>query len=115
VNADAAWEVDPEELPPSKQVGGPRLIHEVLWFTSFTHATEISLYTALLLCVLGLLWQIQPLRQGDAVRISKSPLRLPGEFSKLYEPAEEMCRAFEFQLLHAEHCNEPAQFWLFPL
>ena len=40
---------------------------------------------------------------------------LPGDFSSLYEPAQEICRVFEFQLLNVSHCRESALFWLFPL
>lgn len=115
-NVNAVWDMAPAELPHGKKVGGCRCFHEVLWFSSFTHATEICLYNAVLLCVLGLLWQFEPPDSDqESIRLSRSPLMLPGDISSLYEPAEEICRAFEFQLLNVAHCRESALFWLFPL
>jgi hypothetical protein len=115
-NADAVWEVDPDDLPQGREVGGFRCFTEVLWFSSFTHATEICVYNAVLLCVLGLLWQFEPPDSDEpSIRLSRSPLLLPGDICTLYEPAEEICRVFEFQLLNVAQCRESALFWLFPL
>ena len=33
----------------------------------------------------------------------------------VYQPADEICRAFEYQLLNVRHCSDSALFWLFPL
>lgn len=114
-NANAVWEVDPGGFPPGKEVGGFRMVHKVLWFSSFTHATEICLYNAVLLCVLGLLWELVPPRQHPLLKSFRSPLLLPGDFSTLYEPAKEICRVCEFQLMNVAHCRESALFRLFPL
>ena len=114
-NPHGAYELDPVDLPTGKMVGSFRLCHNVLWFHSFTQATEILLYNAVLLCLLGALWQFEPPDESQVGIAPSTPLMLPGECSSLFEPAEEICRAFEYQLLNVNNGGESALFWLLPL
>ncbi|KIW76152.1 hypothetical protein Z517_10898 [Fonsecaea pedrosoi CBS 271.37] len=119
MNPTVAWEVDPETLPAAEQIlAQPRPIRKVLVFSSFTKATELALYNAILLFLLGLLWTLKPPESDSPadVRLSSpSALFLPGDVDSLVEPAVEICRAFEFQLLAAKSGRDSALFWLFPL
>lgn len=132
-NPDVAWEVEPEMLPAEyKLARAPRPVRKVLCFSSFVKATELALYNAVVLCLLGLLWtfkppdyehepehQHQPLPTSPIPQVPQqhhAPLIPPGEANSLLDPAIEICRAFEFQLLNAtRQSNESALFWLFPL
>jgi hypothetical protein len=114
-NPDAVWEIEPADLPPGKTVYNSRLFPKVLWFRTFTQATEIQLYNAVLLCTLGLLWQFEPQGQTEPIVLSSYPLRMPGQYNSLHGPAEEICRAFEYQLLNVNNTRESALFWLLPL
>jgi hypothetical protein len=115
MNPNAVWEIEPTQLPPGKVTCSCRLFHKILWFRNFTLATEIQLYNAVLLCTLGLLWQFEPQQEMEATVLSDYPLRMPNQYSSLHEPADEICRAFEYQMLNATNCQESALFWLLPL
>ena len=117
LHPDTVWEVEPNAPDCSHELlGSFRAVHKVLCFSSFALATEISLYNAILLCLLGLLWSFEPPSSAfPSLRLSKGPLNLPGDSCNLYEPAEEICRTFEYQLLNVRHSTESALFWLFPL
>lgn len=114
-NPNAAWELAPSEVPTSRVVSKVRLFEKVLWFRTFTHATELLLYNAVLLCLLGLLWQLEPPPDPESQGPTSVPLVLPCEVVNLIEPAEEICRGFEYQLLNVENSRESALFWLLPL
>lgn len=88
-----------------------------MMFSSFSTAAEICLYNAVLLCLLGLVWTLKPPteRTPSPSPPSSYPLYLPGDVSSLTEPAVEICRAFEYQLLHSTNISDSVLFWLFPL
>jgi hypothetical protein len=155
INPLSVWEVevDPAEniipshhrfLTTATANYGPRPIRKTLIFSSFSKVIEISLYNAVLLCLLGLLWSLQPpidededdddddedspssssplqelLSQTNTTTSTTTPLHLPGAIDSLIEPAIEICRAFEFQLSNVKHTSTTsdctALFWLFPL
>jgi hypothetical protein len=116
-NPDVAWEVDPEFLPSEQMLTQHRPIRKVLQFSSFSKATELCLYNAVLLFLLGLLWTLKPpaADSPEPLRLSQSSLYLPGDVDSLVEPAVEICRAFEYQLLNVRKSHDSALFWLFPL
>ncbi|KIW70817.1 hypothetical protein PV04_03056 [Phialophora macrospora] len=116
-NPDVAWEVDPEFLPSEQMLTQHRPIRKVLLFSSFSKATELCLYNAVLLFLLGLLWTLKPPagNSPEPLRLSQSSLYLPGDIDSLVEPAVEICRAFEYQLLNVRKSHDSALFWLFPL
>jgi hypothetical protein len=62
-----------------------------------------------------LLWQFEPQGQTEPIVLSSYPLRMPGQYNSLHGPAEEICRAFEYQLLNVNNTRESALFWLLPL
>ena len=90
----------------------------------------MSLYNAVLLCLLGLLCSELPMRDAQAeiqmVAVKNQQanqldldsalgLPLPGLLS-MRAAAIEIVRSFEFQLKHVQENNgAPALFWLFPL
>ncbi|KAK7894437.1 hypothetical protein LTR67_006198 [Exophiala xenobiotica] len=142
INPHSVWEVevDPEIMPSHHFLAAhrPRRIRNTLIFSSFSKAMEISLYNAVLLCLLGLLWSLQtPIDEDDddddedspssssplqellsQTTSTSTPLHLPGTVDSLIEPAIEICRAFEFQLLNVKNTStstSTALFWLFPL
>ncbi|KIW27499.1 hypothetical protein, variant [Cladophialophora immunda] len=126
MNPTVAWEVDPETLPADQLLTQPRPVRKVLVFSSFTKAAELSLYNAILLFLLGVLWTLKPPEQESppSVRLpttqpagagTGAALFLPGDVDSLVEPAVEICRAFEFQLLASKSSRDSALFWLFPL
>ncbi|RVX69796.1 hypothetical protein B0A52_06441 [Exophiala mesophila] len=116
-NRHAAWEIDQEQLPPETSPNYYRPVKNVMMFSSFSRAAEICLYDAVLLCLLGLLWTLAPPNEKTPSPCPPSsyPLYLPGDVSSLTEPAVEICRAFEYQLLHATNISDSVLFWLFPL
>ena len=117
MNPDVAWEVEPETLSTEQILTQRRPIRKVLLFSSFSKATELCLYNAVLLFLLGLLWTLKPpaMDSPEAIRLSQSSLYMPGDVDSLVEPAVEICRAFEYQLLQVKHSHDSALFWLFPL
>ena len=117
MNPDVAWEVEPEMLPTEQVLTGHRPIRKVLLFSSFSKATELCLYNAILLFLLGLLWTLRPPANSspEPIRLSQSCLYMPGDVDSLVEPAIEICRSFEFQLLSVKENRACALFWLFPL
>lgn len=117
VHPNAAWEVDPESSPPDGVFSYSRPVPKALVFSSFARAIEISLYNAVLLCLLGLHWSLkEPTEESSSSSEPlQSPLRLPEDITSLDEPAVEICRAFEFQLANAQNYRDSALFWLLPL
>lgn len=125
INPNSVWGVDPTVIPSHQLLAvNPRPIRNTLILSTFSKAIEISLYNAVLLCLLGLLWSLNPI-DGDEYSPSpmelssqsrtQTPLHLPGEVDSLIKPAIEICRAFEFQLLNVKNSRDTALFWLFPL
>lgn len=116
-NTNTVWEADPEILPTEYLSTHFRPIRSVLVFSSFSQATELSLYNAILLCLLGLLWTLKPPddRTPSPPTMPATPLLLPGDVESLTQPAVEICRAFEYQLMHVKNSRDSALFWLFPL
>ena len=117
MNPEVAWEVDPDMLPTDQVLTQSRPIRKVLLFSSFSKATELCLYNAILLFLLGVLWTLRPPASDspEPIRLSQSSLYMPGDADSLVEPAVEICRAFEFQLLSVKQSQDSALFWLFPL
>ncbi|ETN40746.1 uncharacterized protein HMPREF1541_05026 [Cyphellophora europaea CBS 101466] len=114
-NPNAAIEMEPGALPVGRRVCDFRLFRKVLWFRNFTQATEILLYNAVLLCLLGALWQFDPPAEVEVPAPTNSILKRPDEIFSLLEPAEEICRGFEYQLLNIDNSQDSTLFWLLPL
>ena len=100
LNQDAAWEVDHEPDYPLLGLIQSRPFSKVLVCSSWRQATEITLYNAVVLSLLGILWSLEPSTEELPVcyRKSQSPLLLPNQISSLEQVAIEICRIFEFQL-----------------
>lgn len=106
------------------------LFESRLRFSSFERATEICLYNAVQMWLMGILWKTAP---GNASTIILSaaqlpielqgvfgwrystPLSLPGTSVSLRDPAIEVCRVFEFQAENVSHSQEPALFYMLPV
>ena len=101
-----------------------------LQYTAFSEAVEISLYNAVLLCLLGLLYSELTIKEARieinkiAVdgwtapnSLSATVLRLPfPAIISMHAAAIEIVRSFEYQLAHIGQSEDtPALFWLFPL
>jgi hypothetical protein len=116
-NTNTVWEAEPDMLPGDYLLTHFRPIRNFLVFSSFSQATEISLYNAVLLCLLGLLWTLKPPDDfsPSPIPIPTAPLNLPGDVESLTQPAVEICRAFEHQLINVKNSRDSALFWLFPL
>jgi len=116
-NTNIAWEAEPDMLPADYVLTHFRPIRSFLVFNSCSQATEVSLYNAVLLCLLGLLWTLKPPDDlpPSPVPLPTTPLALPGDIESLTQPAIEICRAFEYQLSHVKSSRDSALFWLFPL
>lgn len=114
-NSSSVWEIEPTQLPLGRFASIHRPFHKMLWFRRHTQATEIQLYNAALLCTLGLLWQFEHRDKTGSVLPPDYPLRMPNQYVSLQEPAEEICRIFEYQTLNATSYRESALFWLLPI
>ena len=116
-NLNAVWEIEPDQLSTETPLSSMRPAGPVLMFSSFTRAAEISLYNAVLLCLLGLLWTLKHSEESTPSPVAEttSPLNLPTDVTSLTEPALEICRTFEYQVAHASKNSASALFWLFPL
>ncbi|KEF60528.1 uncharacterized protein A1O9_02089 [Exophiala aquamarina CBS 119918] len=116
-NVNMVWEAEPEMLPEDYVLAHFRPIRSFLVFSSCSQATELSLYNAVLLCLLALLWTLTPPDDlpPSPVPAPTTPLALPGDVESLTQPAIEICRAFEYQLTHIRNSRDSALFWLFPL
>jgi hypothetical protein len=101
-----------------------------LHFSAFLLATEITLYNAVYIWLVGLLWRLTPqsapTRIKEAGRITRSIegihdnlgsicLLLTGCSTSLREPAIEIYRAFEFQCVCAHQNRDAALWYLFPV
>ncbi|KAF2718316.1 hypothetical protein K431DRAFT_348796 [Polychaeton citri CBS 116435] len=102
----------------------PRLLH----FASFARASEVSLYNAVLICLLDLLYSLQDCQAvaASVMAIAQETrpatsqtwsrtLQLPDTSGTLRGPSLEIIRAFEYQLCKAQNCRESSLFWLFPI
>ena len=140
-NPSGAYELSPSQVPNSQaRLGQHRVFRKVLCFSSFTAATEICLYVplptvrlllspltpsrynAVLLLLLGILYQFQPPPQSPPISspstpLPTTPLLLPSSISTLHSPAIEILRIFESQMLSIPSSSNPssALFWLLPL
>lgn len=116
-NTNTVWEAEPDILPADYVLTHFRPIRSFLVFNSCSQATELSLYNAVLLCLLGLLWTLKPPDDlpPSPVPVPTTPVALPGDVESLTQPAIEICRAFEYQLIHVKNSRDSALFWLFPL
>ncbi|OCL03880.1 hypothetical protein AOQ84DRAFT_442428 [Glonium stellatum] len=118
-----------EETPSTPLTNKPRVVEKTLYFSAHLQATEIMLYNAVLLWLLGLLWRLEPLDGSTTVEaaaaaaadisipvdVSAVTLHLPGQAISLRDPAIEICRVFEFQIANMENSKDSALFFLFPL
>ena len=132
------WEVEhPSAAKELIRVGeGPKRLYippeagNTLQYSAFSEAVEISLYNAVLLCLLGLLYSELTIEEarikinkiavdGWAApnSISATVLRLPfPAIISMRAAAVEIVRSFEYQLAHISQSEDtPALFWLFPL
>ncbi|KAF2804810.1 uncharacterized protein BDZ99DRAFT_143497 [Mytilinidion resinicola] len=114
-NTGAVWEVCPSPSPAI----APRAVDKTLHFSSHVLASEISLYNAVLMWLLGLLWRLDPFASFPLSPVSETrprgPILLPHQVHSLRDPAIEICLTFEFQMRDASHSRDSALFFLFPL
>lgn len=111
---DTVCELEPRNVPSSHALSAHRPFRSILVYSNFTRATEIALYNAVLIILIGILWSLKPpsLHQSTSRR---SILVMPDEVSSLRVPALEICRTFEFQLAMVKNQQESTLFWLLPL
>ncbi|GAM43740.1 hypothetical protein TCE0_060f18794 [Talaromyces pinophilus] len=129
LNRFSAWE-ELVSSNPSAVPGQDRIFNSILCFSAFEQATEIVLYNAVQMWLVGLLWRLaqseSPAIISSAARIAATqagtfeetnvtPLLLPGMSFSLREPAIEICRVFEYQCLNAQHNRGSALFCLLPI
>lgn len=131
LNQFSAWE-ELVSLNPNRpaMTGQDRIFESIFCFSAFERATEIMLYNAVQMWLVGLLRELLPLSLSaiisSAARISASragtlgdtnftPLMLPGTSFSLREPAIEICRALEYQCLNMQHSRGAALFCLLPI
>ncbi|KAK9320285.1 hypothetical protein V1517DRAFT_329822 [Lipomyces orientalis] len=117
VNCNTMWEIDPKFDPSYHHLSPTRAGRKVMLFSSFTTATEIALYNAVILCLFSLLFTFKPCESDLPLPIapSQTPLFLHSEVSSLIELAVEICHAFEFQLANVHRSHDSTLFWLFPI
>ncbi|KAF2496090.1 hypothetical protein BU16DRAFT_366807 [Lophium mytilinum] len=114
-NPAAVWEVYPSSSPAIAS----RAVERSLHFSNQLLASEISLYNAVLMWLLGLLWRLEPPAALFITPVPRTPLRTPilrpHQVHSLRDPAIEICLTFEFQMRDASHSRDSALFFLFPL
>ena len=99
-------------------------------FRKVLQATEIMLYDAVLLWLLGLLWRLDALNARSAIAdaaasalalaswvlsANPSPLLLPGQAISLHDPAVEVCRMLEHHLTSMRGSKDTSLFYFFPV
>lgn len=99
-NQCAAREVDCEPDYPLLGLLRCRPFTKVLVCTTWKQATEIALYNAVILALLGILWSLEPPLEDESQLEEElqSPLLLPNQLYHLEQVAIEICRVFEYQL-----------------
>jgi len=114
-NADAAWDASPASTQHSALCKS-RVFKDALWFRNFGQSTEILLFNAVLICILGVLSHV-----SEEIYIVESPLytqprvHVPYRWTSAHRAAVEICRAFEYQLCNIRGSCGTAYFWLLPL
>ncbi|KAL9082349.1 MAG: hypothetical protein Q9159_006479, partial [Coniocarpon cinnabarinum] len=125
-NAATAWE---KREPQQQRDDLVTLLRKPLWFDSLCHATEISLYNAVLLWLLALLWRLDPEDRLDPIVESANrtrivevptqeeldPLHLPGAATTLVPVAVEIVRVFAFQLQAFRSTSTFSPFLMMPI
>lgn len=121
------WE---EPAPASSHQEEDRPFQSRLAFFDFERATEIALYNAVHMWLIGFLWRIVPNEAGKliadaaitALAITKltptsylTPLALPGQSCTLREVAIEIVRVFDYQCHNSAHCRNSALFYVLPI
>ena len=129
LNPYSVWE-ESTSSNPTAVPGQNRLFESVFWFSAFERATEIVLYNAVQMWLVGLLWRLTPAHTpaiiSSAAQIAAppaymlenttvSPLLLPGVSFSLRDPAIEICRVFEYQCRNVQHSRDSALFYLLPI
>jgi hypothetical protein len=125
LNPNAAYETIPPTVPSQ-----PRVVPRRLHFGTYSQAAEILLYNAVHMWLIGLLLRLAPddtttiLNTATAAAhdanfptssFPRGCLRLPDDIASLRDPAIEIVRAFEFQMMNPEANRESSLFFLFPL
>ncbi|KAF2098391.1 hypothetical protein NA57DRAFT_57545 [Rhizodiscina lignyota] len=120
----------PASPAPADPSAKSRMFESILQFTEFERATEISLYNAVQMWLIGLLWKIAPSNAPAIIMAAAQPpsthkdssaypyfssLSLPGMSVALRDPAIEICRVFEFQCANVQHSKDPALFYMLPI
>jgi hypothetical protein len=139
LNPNAAWETEFSEktsgLPTSNHCvpSISRLCGKHLHFSTLSQASEIMLYDAILLWLIGLLWKLNPTTIADIVLSasakaksssemlcclsvdSTGSLLVPGATFHLRETAIEICRCFSFQIDNIKGQYVSSLFFLLPV
>lgn len=128
-NPNAAKELTRSDLQ-AKKLHAFSKSGNLLQYSAFSEAVEISLYNAVLLCLLGLLYSELTVQEAEtqinkiAMNAWTAPNSIPNTALRLPFPglvslrsaAIEIVGSFAYQLAHISHSEgTPALFWLFPL
>jgi hypothetical protein len=107
-----------------------RIFESIFCFSAFARTTEIMLYNAVQMWLIGLLRSLTPLNSPSVISIAAriaagqagalgdtniTPLMLPVRSFFLREPAIKICRVFEYQCLNLQHSRGAGLFCLLPI
>ena len=100
LNRGTEWEANDEPDYPLLGLIHSRPFLKVLVCSGWRQATEITLYNAVVLSLLGILWPLEVPSEEvpEYYRRWHSPVLLPNQISSMQQVAIEVCRTFEFQL-----------------
>jgi hypothetical protein len=126
-NPDGAWELPAQTI--CSLTNKPRVFGKVLHFLTLDLATEIMLYNAILLWLLGLAWQLDPDHASYHIATvaqsinpvasgpsdMRGPLHLAGQAVHLRDAALEICRCMEYHIQNIKYGHNSSLFYLFPI
>lgn len=99
-NLDTLWEANHEPDYPLLGLIQSRPYLNILACSGWRQATEITLYNAVVLSLLGILWSLELPTEELPYYYKKwhPPLLLSRQISSMQQVAAEICRKFELQL-----------------
>ncbi|KAJ9133846.1 Transposase tc1-like protein [Pleurostoma richardsiae] len=144
VDRDLTFEINGAASQKLGSIGSPRLLRR-LHFGRAAAAADLALYNAVLIWLLALMWDLEPVKAGDIIEESAKramkavlegrdseldfggshgrvtrytsfePLRRPGASVSVRDPALEICQVFEWQSRNHGAGAEANFMYMFPI
>jgi hypothetical protein len=129
-SSDNSWAK--QDARVSSVIGNPATFAHRLQFRSMAQATDVMLYNATLLWILGIVWKVHPQGAQTLIKDSAASARtqvecsghhplenasllMPGEATTLRSAAVEICKTLEYYIQNIQQNHDSTLFSLLPV